>query len=44
VSERLESEGDHDIFVYDRTLGKLLPTPGLNTDRDDYDPCLIVLK
>jgi Tol biopolymer transport system component len=44
VSERLESEGEHDIFVYDRTLGKLLPTPGLNTDRDDYDPCLIVLK
>lgn len=44
VSERLGGEGERDIYLYDRQAQKLLPTPGLNSQRDDFDPCVIVLK
>jgi Tol biopolymer transport system component len=41
VSERFDGVGEHDIFVYDRQSARLLDMPNLNTDRDDYDPCVI---
>jgi hypothetical protein len=44
VSERLGGEGDRDVYLYDRQVQKLLPTPGLNSKAEDYDPCVIVLK
>ena len=34
---------DRDIHLYDRETKQLLPTPGLNSKDDDYDPCVIVL-
>lgn len=43
VSERIKGEGERDIFLYDRQTQKLLPTPGLNSKREDMDPCVIVL-
>ena len=42
-SERLGGTGERDIYLYDRQTQKLLPTPGLNSRDDDYDPCVIVL-
>ena len=44
VSERVAGEGERDVFLYDREAKKLLPTPGLNSKREDFDPCVIVLK
>jgi hypothetical protein len=44
VSERIGGEGEQDIFLYDRKAGKLLPTPGLNSKTEDFDPSIIVLK
>ena len=44
VSERVEGEGDRDIYLYDRQTQKLLPTPGLNSKAEDFDPCVIALK
>jgi hypothetical protein len=44
VSERLGGEGERDIYLYDRQDGKLLPTPGLNSKAEDFDPFIIVLK
>ena len=44
VSERLGGEGERDLYLYDRDAKKLLPTPGLNSKREDFDPCVIVLK
>jgi hypothetical protein len=43
VSERIKGEGERDIYLYDRKSQKLLPMPGLNSKRDDFDPCVIVL-
>jgi hypothetical protein len=43
VSERLDGAGERDVFRYDREAGKLLPTPGLNSKQDNFDPCVIVL-
>jgi Tol biopolymer transport system component len=43
VSERLDGAGEHDVFIYNRETGQLLETPNLNTDRDDFDPSIIVL-
>jgi len=44
VSERFPGEGERDVFLYDREVKKLLVTPGLNSKREDIDPCVIVLK
>src|SRR6516162_7376375 len=44
VSERLDGEGERDIYLYDRQAQKLLPTPGLNSKADDFDPCVVVMK
>ena len=44
VSERLGGEGERDVYLYDRVAQKVLPTPGLNSKTDDFDPCVIVLK
>ena len=33
-----------DIYLYDCQTQKLLPTPGLNSKREDFDPCIIVLE
>jgi Tol biopolymer transport system component len=44
VSERIGGEGERDVYLYDRRTAKLLPTPGLNSKRDDFDPCLIILR
>jgi Tol biopolymer transport system component len=44
VSERIGGPGERDIYLYDRETRKLLPTPGMNSKRDDFDPCVIVLK
>ena len=44
VSERIKGEGERDIYLYDRQTQKLLPTPGLNSKREDIDPCVIVIE
>lgn len=44
VSERTGGAGERDVYLYDRRAEKLLPAPGLNDKRDDFDPCVIVLK
>ncbi len=44
VSERITGAGERDVFLYDREAQKLLPTPGLNSKREDFDPCVIVLR
>jgi len=41
VSERLDSTGERDIYIYDRQSSTLLPTPNLNSPMDEYDPCII---
>jgi len=43
VSERLGGSGERDVYLYDRVAQKVLPTPGLNSKDDDYDPCVIVM-
>jgi hypothetical protein len=35
--------GERDIYLYDRQTQRLLPTPGLNSKEDDFDPFVIVL-
>ncbi len=44
VSERFGQTGARDLFLYDRSPAsgppRLLPTPGLNSVRDDMDPAL----
>lgn len=40
VSERIGGEGERDIYLYDRKA--LLPTPGLNSKTEDFDPSIIV--
>ena len=42
-TERLTGVGERDVYLYDRATQKLLPTPGLNSKQDDFDPCLVVL-
>ena len=44
VSDRVEGVGERDIYLYDRQTQKLLPTPGLNSKTEDYDPCVMRLK
>jgi Tol biopolymer transport system component len=44
VSERIKGAGERDIYLYDRKTGKLLPTPGLNSKAEDFDPCVVVLE
>ena len=44
VSERIGGEGERDIFLYDLKASKLLPTPGLNSKTENFDPSIIVLK
>jgi hypothetical protein len=44
VSERIGGTGERDIYLYDREKQQLLPTPGLNSKQEDFDPCVIVLK
>ena len=44
VSERIGGAGERDLYLYDRQTQKLLPTPGLNSKTEDFDPCVIVLK
>ena len=44
VSERVGGEGERDVYLYDRQTQKLLPTPGLNSKTEDFDPCVIFLK
>jgi Tol biopolymer transport system component len=41
VSERLGGHGERDLYLYDRVAQKLLPTPGLNSKQDDFDPSLL---
>jgi Tol biopolymer transport system component len=43
VSERISGEGERDVYLYDRQAQKLLPTPGINSKQEDFDPCVIVL-
>jgi Tol biopolymer transport system component len=43
VSERISGAGERDVFLYDRQTKKLLPTPDLNSKREEIDPCVIVL-
>jgi Tol biopolymer transport system component len=47
VSERLGNAGHRDVYLYDRSPAdgkpRLLPTPGLNSVRDDVDPALAYL-
>lgn len=43
VAERVGGEGERDIFLYDRKTARLLPTPGLNSKTEDFDPCVLVL-
>jgi putative thioredoxin len=43
VSERIKGEGERDVYLYDRKEGKLLPTPGLNSKAEDFDPCVVVV-
>jgi hypothetical protein len=40
VSERFDGEGERDVFLYDIAGEKLLPTPGLNSVRDEMDPAI----
>jgi len=40
VSERTAGAGERDIFLYDRQISRLVPTPGLNSKEEDFDPCL----
>jgi hypothetical protein len=44
MSERTGGAGERDVYLYDRQTEKLLPAPGLNNRRDDFDPCVIVLR
>ena len=44
VSVRLGGEGERDIYLYDRRTQQLLPTPGLNSKAEDFEPCVVVLK
>jgi hypothetical protein len=44
VSERIKGMGERDVYLYDRTAKKLLPTPGLNSKAEDFDPCVVVLE
>ena len=44
VSERIKGMGERDVYLYDRKVGKLLPTPGLNSKAEDFDPCVVVLE
>jgi Tol biopolymer transport system component len=44
VSERVDGVGERDIYLYDRKVGKLLSTPGLNSKTEDFDPCVITVK
>ncbi len=44
VSERLDGAGERDVLLYDLSHKKILPLPGLNSPRDDFDPCVIVVK
>jgi hypothetical protein len=44
VSERIGGPAERDIFLHDRKAGKLLPTPGLNSKTEDFDPSIIVVK
>ena len=32
-----------DVYLYDRKTGRLLPTPGLNSRAEDFDPCVVAL-
>ena len=41
--EVLAGKGEHGIFLYDRATGKLLPTPGLNSNNEEMDPFVMVL-
>jgi Tol biopolymer transport system component len=40
VSERVRGAGERDLYLYDRTLGRLLPTPELNSPAEDFDPAV----
>jgi len=42
--ERRIERHQRDIFLCDRKASKLLPTPGLNSKPEDFDPSIIVLK
>ena len=44
VSERVGGAGERDVYLYDVRAKKLLPTPGLNSKQEDFDPCVVVLK
>jgi Tol biopolymer transport system component len=43
VSERVDGQGERDVYLYDRDTERLLPTPGLNSKTEDFDPTVIVL-
>lgn len=42
VSERTRGEGERDVYLYDRRTARLLPTPGLNSAAEDFDPAITV--
>jgi Tol biopolymer transport system component len=40
VSERVRGAGERDLYLYSRRRQQLLPTPGLNSPAEDFDPAL----
>ena len=44
VSERIQGEGERDIFLYDRRAARLLSLPDLNSKHKEMDPCVIVMR